>query len=104
MNKKKTSQDPQVSCPQEVKITDFSGLVVWNPKTELLNKSFVLDAVVESLKNGDPTEAMKAVLIYLRAVNRRKLSKDAHVPRSTIERCLSHGNPTAETVFKLLSA
>jgi DNA-binding phage protein len=104
MDKKKTSQKPQTSCPKEVSINDFSGLDEWHPKTELLNKSFVLEVVVECLENGDPTGAIEAVLTYFRAANRRKLSKNAHVPRSTIEHCLQHGNPTLETAFKLLSA
>ncbi len=104
MVKKKTSPEPRTSCPKEVKIKDFSGLTEWNPKTELLNKSFVLEVVVECLKNGDPNGAMEAVLTYIRAVNRRKLSRESHVPRSTIEHCLDHGNPTLETAFKLLSA
>jgi DNA-binding phage protein len=104
MAKKKILQGQEKSCPKEVEIRDFSGLEEWNPKTELLNKSFVLEVVVECLKNGDPNGAMEAVLTYIRAANRRKLSREAHVPRSTIEHCLSHGNPTLETAFKLLSA
>jgi DNA-binding phage protein len=104
MDKKKTSLKPRASCPKEVRIKDFSGLTEWDPKAELLNKSFVLEVVVDCLKDGDPAGAMEAFLTYLRATNRRKLSREAHVPRSTIEHCLDHGNPTLETAFKLLSA
>ena len=104
MVKKKISQEPQTSCPKEVEIKDFSELKTWDPKAKLLNKSFVLEAITECLLNGDPEGAVEVVLIYIRAVNRRKLAKESHVSRSTIEHCLQHGNPTLETAFKLLSA
>ena len=104
MDKKKTSKKRPTSSPKEVRISDLSGLERWDPNTELLNKSFVLETVVECLKSGDPEGAAEVVLIYLRSLNRRKLSRVAHVPRSTIEHCLLHGNPTMATAFKLLSA
>ena len=104
MDKKKTSQEPQTSCPKEVEFKDFSGLKKWDPKKELLNKSFVFEAITECLKDGDPEGAVEVFMIYLRAVNRRKLARDSGVSRSTIEHGLKRRNTTIKTAFQLLSA
>ena len=104
MDKKKTSKEHQTSCPKEVEIKDFSGLKKWDPKKELLNKSFVFEAIAECLKEGDPEGAAEVFFIYLKAVNRRKLSRDTGVSRSTIEHGLKRGNTTLRTAFALLSA
>jgi hypothetical protein len=103
MGKKKISQEPKESCQKKVRIKDFSGLKEWNPKEELLNKKFVLETIVECLTEGDAEGAKEAFLIYVKAVNRRKLARDSCVPRSTIEHFLQHKNPTLGTAFKLLA-
>jgi DNA-binding phage protein len=104
MDKKKTSKERKTCSPKLVKLKTFKGLEEWSPKTRLLNKKFILKAVVECLKNGDAEGAVEVVMTYIRALNRHKLSRDTHVSISTIEHCLQHGNPTIETAFKLLSA
>ena len=104
MDKKKISHKRATSSSKEEIIEGFVGVKRWSPKNRLLNKRFILEAITECLLNGDATGAMEVVQIYLRAVNRAKLSRDAHVSKSTIEHCLQHGNPTVETIFKLLSA
>lgn len=104
MAKKKTSKEHQLSCPKEVEIKDFSGLKKWDPKKELLNKSFVFEAISECLMDGDPEGAVEVFLIFLRAVNRSKLSRDSGISRSTIEHGLKKGNTSIKTAFTLLSA
>ena len=104
MDKKRISQGHITSSPKEVEIKDYSELKKWSPKNRLLNKRFILEAITECLLNGDAAGAMEVVQIYLRAANRAKLARDSCVSRSTIEHCLQHGNPTVETIFKLLSA
>ena len=104
MGKKKILQERQISCPKEVEIKDFSGLKKWDPKKELLNKSFIFEAIKECLMDGDPEGAVEVLMIYLRAVNRRKLARDTGVSRSTIEHGLKRGNTTIKTAFTLLSA
>ena len=104
MDKKKTSKKPRQSCPKEVEIKDFSGLKEWSPETRLLNKTFVLEAITECLLSGDHEGAVEVFLIHVKAVNRSKLSRDSHVPRSTIEHGLLQGNTTVKTAFRLLSA
>ena len=103
MDKKKTLQEPSESSQKDTP-DRLIGLRKWSPKDRLLNKRFILDAISECLLQGDALGAMEVVQIYLRTANRTKLAKEANVSQSTIEHCLQHGNPTAETIFKLLSA
>jgi DNA-binding phage protein len=103
MVKRKTSQKPTESLPKEVSI-NTTGLKKWSPADRLTNKKFVIEAISECLLKGDAAGAVEIVMIYLRACNRTKLAKESAVSRSTIEHGLQHGNPTIQTVFKLLSA
>ena len=104
MAKKKISQEPRTSSKKEDALEGFKGARRWSPKDRLLNKRFILEAICDCLLQGDSAGAMEVLQIYLRACNRAKLAQDSHVSKSTIEHCLQHGNPTASTVFKLLSA
>ena len=104
MDKKKTLPELQESCPKEAEIKDTSDLKEWNPRKELLNKRFILEAMVECLTSGDADGAKEVFLTYVRAVNRRKLARDSKVSLSTIEHLLQHNNPTLETAFKLLAS
>ena len=103
MVKRKTSQKHTESLPKE-EVVNTKGLKKWSPADRLTNKRFVIEAISECLLKGDAAGAVEVVMIYLRACNRTKLAKASNVSRSTIEHGLQHGNPTIETVFKLLSA
>lgn len=104
MDKKKTLKKHKTCSPKLLEIKNLEGLEEWTPETRLLSKDFILKAVVECLKNGDAKGAVEVVMTYIKALNRHKLSREAHVSLSTIEHCLQHKNPTIETAFKLLSA
>jgi DNA-binding phage protein len=71
---------------------------------KLLDKAFTLEAIFECLMKGDVKGAKEVFKNYLWAVNKAKLARNAHVPRSTIVHCLEHENPTMDTFFKLMSA
>jgi DNA-binding phage protein len=59
-------------------------------------------AIFECLQNNDPEGAMEMIAIYLDAVNKSKLQKEASLPKSTLYSALKHGNPTIKTLAKIM--
>lgn len=82
-----------------------SRAIVYDPRTMLRDRHFILQALMEALAEGD-TEAFKEILEgHLRATKKDDFASFAGIPRRTLFRMLSpEGNPTLESVAKVLKA
>ena len=80
-----------------------SGVRESNPTEELLDEGLISRAIWECLKEGDSEGVIEVLEIYLYAVNKTRIAKEASVARSTIY-SLKGGNPTVKTLAKLVHA
>ena len=74
-----------------------------NPTEELLDEELISRAIWECLKEGDAEGVIEVLEIYLYAVNKTRVAKEASVARSTVY-SLKGGNPTVKTLAKLIHA
>ena len=88
----------------ELKVSDFKefGIKEEHPSEYLTNPHNIGKAILECLENNDPEGVMEVISIYLEAVNKTKVSKDAELHRQTVYSALKHRNPTVKTLAKLM--
>jgi len=74
-------------------------------KETLRSPHFVLNALMEALKDGDSISFKEILSAYLEVTNKEEFSKRAQIPKRTLFRILSpEGNPTLDNVAKLVHA
>lgn len=80
------------------------GLTRANPLKELIDPEKTGLAILECLQNNDPEGVMEMISIYLDALNKSQLRKQAKLPKSTMYSALRHRNPTIKTLAKIMHA
>lgn len=83
---------------------NIADLVEYSPTTELRDENFIGKAILECLINNDPEGVMEVIGIYLGALEKNQLVKNAHVPKSTLYHSLKSKNPTIKTLAKIVHA
>lgn len=106
MDKVKTLKKHQASLAKlsKVNLGKVKGLKRSNPLRELTDQNKIAMAMFECLLNNDPQGVMEMVEIYLSALNKTKLRKEAHLHKSTMYSALKHRNPTIKTLSKIMYA
>ena len=104
MHKKKTSKKRDF-CLDDMPISNLKEGVKTervHPEKEFKNHAKVGVALLDSLIDNDTEAFMEILDSYLR-INRRQVSKKAHLARSTVQQALSrNGNPTIKTIAKIV--
>ena len=80
----------------------IKGLSRVRPLKQLIDTQQTALAMLECLQNNDPDGAMEMISIYLEALNKAKLQKEADLPKSTMYSALKHRNPTIKTLAKIM--
>ncbi|MCE5315746.1 MAG: hypothetical protein LLG04_00080 [Parachlamydia sp.] len=105
MDKTKISKKHGESFPKrKLKLADFEGVKRLHPIKELADPTKTALAVFECLMNNDPEGAMEMIELYLEAINKAHLVREAKLPKSTIYSALKHRNPTIKTLAKIMSS
>jgi DNA-binding phage protein len=68
----------------------------------ILKKNFLGKAIAECLINNDPEGVIEVISIYLDAINKTKLTKNASMQRSTLYQALKGKNPTIKRLAKVI--
>ncbi len=80
----------------------IKGLSRVRPLKQLIDTQQTALAMLECLQNNDPDGVMEMISIYLEALNKAKLQKEADLPKSTMYSALKHRNPTIKTLAKIM--
>lgn len=104
MGKTKTSRKRQRSMRRSsnLDLDKIKGLSRVRPLKQLVDTQQTALAMLECLQNNDPDGAMEMISIYLEALNKAKLQKEADLPKSTMYSALKHKNPTIKTLAKIM--
>jgi DNA-binding phage protein len=86
-----------------MKLKKNTKLIVYSPTKEMLDETFIANAVWECLKNNDPEGVMEVIQTHLEAVNKMKAAQHTELPRSTLYNALKGKNPTIKTLAKLVN-
>ena len=89
---------------EDLKLEDFGKVKRVHPTKELADPDQTAKAVFECLMNNDPQGAMEMIEMYLDAVNKTSLMKEAKLPKSTMYSAFKHRNPTIRTLAKIMSS
>ena len=104
MHKKKTSKK-QDFCLNDMPIANLkSGIITEavHPEKIFKNHKQIGAALLDCLIEND-TEAFIEILDSYLRVNKRRVSRKAHLARSTVQQVLSgKGNPTLKTLAKIV--
>ena len=87
-----------------LKLKKGTGVRESNPTEELLDENLIAGAIWECLREGDSEGFVEIIGIYLSAVNKTRVAKEAAMARSTVYHALKGGNPTVKTLAKLVHA
>lgn len=88
----------------DLRLDDFGKVKRIHPTKELADADQTARAVFECLINNDPQGAMEMIEIYLEAVNKATLMREAKLPKSTMYSTFRHRNPTIRTLAKIMSS
>lgn len=102
MGKAKTSQKQKKSLINTRKLKPGLDLTEYSPTAELLDEKFIAVAIWDCLKNNDPEGVVEIIQAHLAVVNKQKLAKEAHLPRSTLYNAYKGRNPTIRTLAKMV--
>lgn len=91
------------SVENKPKLKKNAGLIPYSPTKELLDESFIAQAVWECLKNNDPEGVVEIIEAHLRVVNKSKAAHETHLPRSSMYNAIKSKNPTVKTLAKLVN-
>jgi len=80
------------------------GIDSYNPTEALLDEERIGRAIWECLKNGDSEGVIEVIQIHLEAYNKIQLTREAHLPKTTLYHSLRSKNPTIKTLAKLVHA
>ncbi len=69
---------------------------------DLTDEKLIAQAFWDCLRDNDPEGAMEMIAIYLREINKLKLSQEHNISRSSLYRTLRRKNLTIKTVAKIL--
>lgn len=89
---------------QKKSLKNKTSLIAYDPVGELKDENFIGKAIFECLINNDPEGVMEVIGIYLSALEKNKLVRNAHVPKSTLYHSLKSKNPTIKTLAKIVHA
>lgn len=83
---------------------DFKALGIKKdrPGKFIRNKRNIGEAILDCLLKNDPNGVMEMIDIYLKTVNKSKMSKKNKLHRSTLYSALKHKNPTIKTLAKIM--
>ena len=106
MDKTKTSIKHQIYLEKlaKVDLSKVKGLKRAKPFKELADTNQTAKAMFECLLNNDPDGAMEMLELYLKAINKSKLRRDADLHKSTMYSAFKHRNPTVKTLAKIMHA
>jgi DNA-binding phage protein len=120
MDRKKTSKKPKKSSratlskkrlavpthkkeAKQPKLKRKAGLIPYSPTEELLDETFIAQAVWECLKNNDPEGVVEVIQAHLRVVNKTRAAQQINLPRSSMYNAIKGRNPTVKTLAKLVN-
>ena len=86
------------------KLKQNTGIRKSDPRKELLDEELISRAVWECLKEGDSEGVVEVIKVYLEAVNKTEIAREASLARSTMYHMLKSKNPTIKTLAKLVHA
>jgi DNA-binding phage protein len=78
-------------------------VIEYSPTQELLDESFIAQAVWECLKNNDPEGVVEIIETHLEVVNKVKTTQKNELSRSTMYHALRGKNPTIKTLAKMIN-
>lgn len=87
-----------------LRIKKDANIDSYDPTQVLLDEEKIGRAIWECLKDGDSEGVIEVIQIYLKAVNKTRLAKEAHLSKTTIYHALRSKNPTIKTLAKLIHA
>lgn len=102
--RRKSSRNILSKNKRILKLRLNTGVRLSNPREELLDEDFIGRAVWECLKEGDSEGVIEVIQIYLEAVNKAEIAKEADLARSTMYHTIKSKNPTIKTLAKLVHA
>jgi len=74
-----------------------------DPDQNLLDKKFILAAVLDCMKDNDVKSAVEILETHLEVVNKYQASKKNSLSRSTLYHALKSKNPTFSTMCKIMN-
>ena len=80
-----------------------SGFIEYSPTKELLDESFIANAVWECLKNNDSEGVVEVIEAYLGVVNKLHAAQKTELSRSTMYHAFRGKNPTVKTLAKMIN-
>ncbi len=89
---------------QKKSLKNTTNLLAYDPVSEIKDENFIGKAIFECLINNDPEGVMEVIGIYLSALEKSKLVRNSHVPKSTLYHTLKSKNPTIKTLAKIVHA
>ena len=78
-------------------------LIKHNPESSFKNKKKVASALAEAFLEGDKEAVQDILYGFLRTQNKKQLAKSTQLSRTTIYNAVSTGNPSLETLLKIIS-
>ena len=107
MAKTKTSKKRAKFSLDDLEITKLPKGVkgkVHNPRKNLSDLEFIQAALLDCIRDGDSKALKEIIHSYYEATNTSDALQKAHVSRSTYYEAIApKGNPSLETVMKLIS-
>lgn len=76
----------------------------YDPTKALLDEERIGRAIWECLKEGDSEGVIEIIQIHLEACNMSRLSKEAHLSKTTLYHSFRSKNPTIRTLAKIVHA
>ena len=90
---------------RETKLKKGTRLVAHVPSKQLANVEFVVQALIQSLKDGDAGAFKEILAAHLSVTNKERFSAKARIPKRTLFRMLTpEGNPTLENIARIVHA
>lgn len=102
-SKKKPIRATAKKMEKRLKLKKNVELIPYSPTEELLDESFIANAVWECLKNNDPEGVVEVIQAHLSVVNKSRAAHKMNLPRSSMYNAIKGKNPTVKTLAKLVN-